>query len=130
MLYVREFSFENYIMFTQLISLLLPCLKYCICSTFFIPPPSFVLMFIHTRTYWNVFLKHLHDSVLWFIFIYPSSLFICLFVWGRGYLLTLIYNIHFNLFGVLSRFWFQGPNCTKVCGLCLKPVQPSEIRDS
>lgn len=41
MLYVREFSFENYIMFTQLISLLLPCLKYCICPTFFLHTPPF-----------------------------------------------------------------------------------------
>lgn len=49
---------------------------------------SFALMYIHTRTYWNVFMKHLHDSVLWFIFIYPFALFVCsLFVCkGDGYL--------------------------------------------
>lgn len=83
MLYVREFSFENYIMFTQLISLLLPCLKYCICPTCFTTVPlHFALMYIHTRTYWNVFLKHLHDSVLWFIFIYPFALFAYLFRGG------------------------------------------------
>lgn len=127
MLYVREFSFENYIMFTQLISLLLPCLKYCICPTFFISIPlHFALMYIHTRTYWNVFLKHLY--------IYLSICFVCLFVClGEGVsvgLLILIYNIHFNLFGFCQIFWFQGPNSTKVCGLWLKPVQPSEIRDS
>lgn len=50
--------------------------------------PLFSLVYIHTRTYWNVFIKHLHDSVLWFIFIYPfalsvSSLFVCK---GDGYL--------------------------------------------
>ncbi len=89
-------------------------------------------MYIHTRTYWNVFLKHLHDSVLWFIFIYAFALFVCL---GLGFfvgLLILIYKIHFDLFGVLSKFQFQGPNSTKVqCVACgLKPVQPSEIRDS
>lgn len=85
MLHVREFSFE------KLIYLLLPCLKYCICPTFFISITlHFDLMYIHTRTYWNVFMKHLHDSVLWFIFIYPFALFVCsLFVCiGEGYLLV------------------------------------------
>lgn len=50
--------------------------------------PLFSLMYIHTRTYWNVFMKRLHDSVLWFILIFPFALFICSsFVCkGDGYL--------------------------------------------
>lgn len=75
----------------------------------------FALMYIHTRTYWNVFMKHLHDSVLWFIFIYPFALFVCsLFVCKRGWvsigLLILIYNIH-RYFGegvVKSSVQFRG----------------------
>lgn len=126
MLHVREFGF------LKLIYLLLPCLKYCICPAFFISITlHFPLMYIDTRTYWNVFLKHLHDSVLWFIFIYPFALFV-LFASGKGYLLVCWYWFIISIFiclGFLVKNFGSGAQ-TKVCGLELKPVQPSEIRDS
>jgi len=99
MLYVREFSFENDIMFTRLISLLLPSLNYCICPAFVLSIPlQFALMYIHTRTFWDV-------SMMAFCVLY---LFIHVVCFGEGISvgpLILIHNINYNLFGVLSKFW-------------------------
>lgn len=86
--------------------------------------PLFSLMYIHTRTYWNVFMKHLHDSVLWFIFIYPFALFVCsLFVCkGDGYLSVCWYWFIISIVILgrgLSKFQFRGLNSTKVWGLWL-----------
>lgn len=108
--------------FLKLIYLLLPCLKYCICPTFFISITlHFPLMYIDTRTYWNVFLKHLHDSVLWFIFIYPFAFF-ALFASGKGYLFVCWYWFIISIFiclGFLVKN-FGSRAQTKVCGLELK----------
>lgn len=135
MLYVREFSFENYIMFA------LNWYLYCcpVLSTVNVPlsfisiPLYFALMYIHTRAYWSVFLKHLQDSVF-VVSIYLSICFVCLFVClgGGGSVLLLILNCNFRLtcLAYCQNFGFQRPNGTKLCGLWLKLVQPSEIRDS
>lgn len=75
MLYVREFNFENSIMFTRLISLLLPCLNYCICPALFILIPlHFALMYIHTRTFWNVSMTAFCGL---YLFIHVLYLFVC-----------------------------------------------------
>ena len=89
MLYVREFSFEkknnnNYMMFTRLISLLLPCLKYCTCPAFFSLHLHFALMYIHTRTYWDVFSRSISMTVFCALslFIHLLGYFVCLFRGG------------------------------------------------
>lgn len=86
-------------------------------------------MYIHTKTSWNVFLKHLHESVLWFIFICPFALFVCICLQGV-FLLILIYSLHLNLFGFLSKFWLKRPNTTKVFGLCQFSKVKSGTRSS
>lgn len=111
-------------MFSQLISLLSPCLKYCICPTFFISVPLHLTpMYIHTRTYWNVSFEASpwQCFVLILLFVRLLCLFVC---FGEGSSvgpLILIYSTHLHSFGVSTKFWFQGPNSTNVwCGLLLK----------
>lgn len=56
-------------------------------------------MYIQTRTYWDVFLKHLH---IVFCGLYLFIHLLCLFVfWGEGLSIGLVtYGIIFHLFGV------------------------------
>lgn len=71
MLHVREYWHFKY--------LLLPCLKYCICPALFMSMIlHFALLYIHTRTYWNAWQKHLIAFCGLFLFIHLHCFFVCM----------------------------------------------------